>query len=95
MLLMTSAAVLMKTTAPSELAKGIKTLLEPFRFTGISGDRVSAIAASSLAAMPAFWDKARAYINGYRKKNTGAAGAVMALSAFIAFMYMSAEQDTL
>lgn len=92
-LLMTGAAVLIRTTSPRELAAGIQALLKPFRFTGISGERVSRIVTSSLLAIPVFWGNAKAYIKKYRLAGKKAKGLSAALSGLIVMLYMKSEED--
>ncbi len=94
-LLMIGAAVLIRTTSPQELASGIKSLLRPFKFTGISGDRVSRIVTSSLLAIPVLWENAHAFIKNYKIGKKKVKGLILALSSLIVMLYMKSEDDTL
>jgi heptaprenyl diphosphate synthase len=94
-LLMTGAAVLIRTTSPQELALGIKRLLVPFKFTGISGDRVSRMVASSFLAIPALWENAYRFIKNYRMGRNKVKGVILALSSLIVILYMQSENESM
>lgn len=92
-LLMIGAAVLIRTTSPQEMAAGIKALLKPFSFTGISGDRVSRIVMVSLGAIPVFWENAHAYIKNYKIGRKKIKGLILALSGMVVMLYMKSDED--
>lgn len=94
-LLMTGAAVLIRTTSPGELAEGIRKVLKPLRFTGISGDRVSKIVTSSLLAIPLLWDKAQQYLKNLRLSGRRPKEILTALSGLIVMLYLRAEEDNI
>jgi heptaprenyl diphosphate synthase len=92
-LLMTGAAVLIRTTSPAELAEGIRKILKPLKFTGISGERVSKIIMSSLTAMPLMWNRAQVYLKKIKFSKRGLKEVVPALSGLIVMLYLRAEED--
>lgn len=94
-LLMAGAAMLVRTTSPKELAEGIRKLLRPLSFTGISGERVSKMTVSSLVAVPAMWDRARAYMKNLKPFKRELNEIVPALSGLIVMLYLgSGEKET-
>jgi heptaprenyl diphosphate synthase len=94
-LLMTGAAVLIHTTSPQELASGIRAILKPFGFIGISGDRVSRIVTSSLLAVPVLWQSAQAFIKNYRMGRKKVKGLVPAVSGLIMMLYVMSENENM
>lgn len=58
-LLVLSTSLLVRTTAPADLAAGLKTVLAPLCVLGISADRMAAILSASWALLPAVWTQAQ------------------------------------
>ena len=94
-LLMTGAALLIRTTSPQELASGIRSILKPFGFTGLSGERVSRIVTSSLLAVPALWQNAQVFIKNYRIGRKKVRGLILALSSLIVMLYVTSENENM
>jgi energy-coupling factor transporter transmembrane protein EcfT len=94
-LLMTGAAVLIRTTAPAELAEGIKKILGPLKFTGLSGERVSKIVTSSLLAMPLLWERAQAHLKNLKLSGRRPKEILTALSGLIVMLYLKSEDESL
>jgi heptaprenyl diphosphate synthase len=92
-LLMTGAAVLIRTTSPAELAGGIRKILKPLGFTGISGDRVAKIVTSSLLAMPLLWERAQAHLKNLKLSKRRPGEILTALSGLIVMLYLKTDEE--
>jgi len=91
-LLMLGAALLIKTTSPAALAKGIKGLLRPFKIIGISGERTSKIITSSLITIPIFWERAQNFIKNYKFNCNKIKGLILGLSSLILIFYQQIDE---
>lgn len=92
-LLMTGAAVLIRTTSPAELAEGIKKLLLPMKFTGLSGDRVAKIVTSSLVAIPLLWERAQSHLRALKPLKRRPREIILALSSLIVMLYLRSDEE--
>lgn len=91
-LLMAGTAVLMMTTTPWQLAEGIRRILQPFWFVGISADRVSKIVSVSLAALPEFWMRTCVYIKKMKLNGRSPGEVAVVLSGLITMLYLRSEE---
>ncbi len=91
-LLMITADLMIKTTAPEGLLKSIEGFLRPFKFAGINGSRTSHIIVRSWAAVPLFWDRAAGLVKSFKnEKKRDLKSAIAYFTAVIAALYTSAE----
>lgn len=68
--LMLANYLLVKTTPPRVMIKGLTRILSPLRVIGISGKRAARIFSYSLAAIPIFLDKFQAALGDLKLKET-------------------------
>lgn len=68
--LMLANYLLVKTTPPRVMIKGLTKILSPLRVIGISGKRAARIFSYSLAAIPIFLDKFQAALGDLKLKET-------------------------
>ena len=87
--LIIASSILLRTTAPENMTRGLARLLSPLRRIGIDDHRFAQILSLSWNAVPYLWETARATI---RKANLGRAGSLKhllpLLSRLIAKLYL-------
>ncbi len=93
LLLMMSAALLVGTTPPDQLARGLATLLAPLRLFRVPVDRIAATISLSLASIPVAWRRSRATFRLRNPKGRGVKQAMDELVGAVATMYEEAERD--
>ena len=88
-LLIIASSILIRTTSPENMTRGLARLLSPLRFLGISDQRFAQVISLSWNAVPYLWENARAAI---RKANLAKAGNLKnllpLLSNLIAKLYL-------
>ncbi|MFH1776850.1 MAG: Gx transporter family protein [Candidatus Omnitrophota bacterium] len=90
--LISLSAVLVRTTSPEALVKGLTRILSPLRVLKISQKRIAAVLYLSWTAIPGFWEIARhALRSSELKKIKNLCNIVPLLSEFIAAMYLEVE----
>jgi heptaprenyl diphosphate synthase len=91
-ILMVSAGLLVRTTQPGMLAKGIEKILDPLRFTGLRPDRISAIVVYSWVNLPQFWERAMILVKKYStEKKFGFKSVISSFASILAVLYRQAE----
>ncbi len=93
-LLLLSATIMMMTTSTKELALGLKKILSPFEFIGISGNRITAIITTSLAYIPDSINKTRNFIRLQKFSGKTFKKFIPALSDLIVVLYQQTDNQT-
>ena len=87
--LIIASSILLRTTSPENMTRGLARLLSPLRRLGIDDQRFAQVLSLSWNAVPYLWETARAAI---RKANLGRAGSLKhllpLLSNLIAKLYL-------
>jgi heptaprenyl diphosphate synthase len=87
--LIIASSILLRTTSPENMTRGLARLLSPLRRIGIDGQRFAQVLSLSWNAVPYLWETARATI---RKAKLGRAGSLKnllpLLSNLIAKLYL-------
>jgi heptaprenyl diphosphate synthase len=87
--LIIASSILLRTTSPENMTRGLARLLSPLRLLGISDQSFAQVLSLSWNAVPYLWETARAAI---RKANLGKAGSLKnllpLLSNLIAKLYL-------
>ena len=87
--LIIASSILLRTTSPENMTRGLARLLAPLRRLGIDDQRFAQVLSLSWNAVPYLWETARAAI---RKANLGRAGSLKnllpRLSSLIAKLYL-------
>jgi len=87
-----ASSLLVRTTSPEDLGRGLARILSPLRPLGISGKRVAAILSLSWVAIPVFWEIAR---NSFRnldlRKAKDPRNLITFMSDIIVNLYLEAE----
>ena len=95
-LLILFSTIVMRTTSPEGLTKGVARLMKPFRYLGVSEQRTAQILTTAWEIMPDIWQKGRQAIrSGMLAKTSGLKNMIPMLSMLITDMMMgeSDEQD--
>jgi len=86
-----ASSLLMRTTSPEELTRGLAKILSPLRYMGISEKRIATILSLSWTAVPFFWETARRAIRAANLKKVGNLRSLIpVLSNLIAMLYSDA-----
>ena len=91
--LILASTLLIRTTSPEEMTKGLAIILSPLKYAGISPQRIALILSQSWAAIPFLWVTVREamFSNDLGKKNKYR-DLVPRLSKLIAVLYTEAER---
>lgn len=91
--LITASSLLIRTTSPQDLARGLTKVLSPLRFFGVSQERMALILSLAWMALPLFWQKAGDAIRQQDfKKMKGVRNLMPALADIVAGLYLDTEQ---
>ena len=92
LVLLFSSCLLMRTTSPEEMTRGLAHVLSPLRYVGISQQRVAAILSLAWTAIPYVWDTTRsAILAANLKKAKNLRNLLPLLSNLIAMLYLDTE----
>jgi energy-coupling factor transport system permease protein len=92
--LLTASCLLMRTTSPEALTRGLARVLFPLRYLGISQQRVATILSLAWTAIPHVWETTRgAILAANLKKAKNLRNLLPLLSNLIAMLYLSTETD--
>ena len=94
--LIVASTLLVRTTSPQEMTRGLAELLSPLRYLGVSEKRIATILSLSWTAIPYLWETARNTIrvaNFNKAKNLR--NLVPLLSSLIATLYMETEPESI
>jgi energy-coupling factor transport system permease protein len=95
LLLIISSCLLVRTTSPEEMARGLAKVLSPLRYLGVSERRTATILCLAWTAVPHLWDTARRTIRAADLKNAkNLRGLLPLLSNLIAALYLTTEPDS-
>ncbi len=93
--LILAGSLLVRTTSPDQLARGLARMLSPLRLLGISDRRIATILSLSLMAIPVFWELARKAIREAElRKVRNLRNLIPLLSHFVAALYLETEQKS-
>lgn len=91
--LILASSLLVRTTSPEEMTRGLAKILLPLRALGISEKRIATILSLSWIAIPVFWEMARNTIRAADlKKIKNLRNLIPLLSNLIATLYFETEQ---
>lgn len=91
--LILASSLLVRTTSPEDLTKGLTKILSPLASFGISSKRIASILSLSWMAVPIFWEMARNTIRKIDlKKARNIRNLIPLLSDFIVTLYLETEQ---
>ena len=89
--LILASSLLVRTTSPGELTRGLARVLSPLKYLGVPEKKVATILSLSWTAVPFFWEAARKTIRATNlKKVEGLRNLIPALSHLIATLYSDA-----
>ena len=89
------SALLMRTTSPEQLTRGLSKLLTPLKYVGISEQRTAGILTLSWTAVPVLWDTARHSLRRSDiSRTTHLRNLIPALSDFIAGMFAETHPES-
>ena len=92
--LLIASCLLMRTTSPEELTRGLARLLLPLRYLGISQKRVATILSLAWTAIPHVWETTRgAILAANLKKAKNLRNLLPLLSNLIARLYLNTETE--
>jgi len=92
--LLIASCLLMRTTSPEELTRGLARVLLPLRYLGISQQRVATILSLAWTAIPHVWETTRAAILAANlKKAKNLRNLLPLLSNLIAMLYLNTESE--
>ena len=90
--LILASSLLVRTTSPEEITRGLARILSPLRNLGISEKRKATILSLSWIAIPFFWDMARRTIHSANlKRAKDLRSLIPLLSNLIATLYLETE----
>jgi energy-coupling factor transport system permease protein len=93
--LISVSSLLVRTTSPEELTRGLAKMLSFLRYVGISEKRVATMLSLSWVGIPFFWDTARRTIRSAKiKKTRNLRQLVPVLSNLIATLYLEASPES-
>ncbi len=96
LVLLFSSCLLMRTTSPEEMTRGLAHVLLPLRYVGISQQRVAAILSLAWRAIPYVWDTTRnAILAANLKKAKNLRNLLPLLSNLIARLYLNTEPENI
>ncbi len=89
------SALLMRTTSPEHLTRGLSRILMPLKYVGISERRTAGILSLSWTAVPVLWDTARHSLRRSDiSRTTHLRNLIPALSDFIAGMFAETDPES-
>ncbi len=89
LVLMLASFLVVRTTAPGDLTRGLATVLSPLRVVGIQGERVAAILSESWLAVPRFWGFAADALRPSKlREMRGVRGVASSLVDLVAALYV-------
>jgi len=92
--LLIASCLLMRTTSPEELTRGLARVLLPLRYLGISQQRVATILSLAWTAIPHVWETTRgAILAANLKKVKNLRNLLPLLSNLIARLYLNTETE--
>ncbi|MEE4607216.1 MAG: Gx transporter family protein [Desulfobacteraceae bacterium] len=92
--LLIASCLLMRTTSPEELTRGLAKVLAPLRYLGISQQRVATILSLAWTAVPHVWETTRgAILAANLKKAKNLRNLLPLLSRLIAVLYLNTETE--
>ena len=92
--LLIASCLLMRTTSPEELTRGLARVLLPLRYLGISQQRVATILSLAWTAIPHVWETTRgAILAANLKKAKNLRNLLPLLSNLIARLYLNTETE--
>jgi heptaprenyl diphosphate synthase len=92
--LLIASCLLMRTTSPEEMTRGLTRVLLPLRCLGISQQRVATILSLAWAAIPHVWETTRgAILAANLKKAKNLRNLLPLLSSLIAGLYLNTETE--
>ena len=95
LLLIISSCLLVRTTSPEEMTRGLVKVLSPIRYFGVSEERIATILSLSWTAVPYLLDTARRTIRAANLKNAkNVRNLIPLLSNLIAALYLTTEPDS-
>jgi heptaprenyl diphosphate synthase len=95
LLLIIASCLLVRTTSPEEMTRGLVKILSPIRYFGVSEKRVATILSLSWTAVPHLLDTARRAIRAANLKNAkNVRNLIPLLSNLIAALYLATEPDS-
>jgi heptaprenyl diphosphate synthase len=90
--LIVSSSLLIRTTSPEELTRGLAKVLSPLRHLGISENRTATILSLSWSSLPSLWETARSTIRTANlRKVENLRNLLPLLSNMIATLYLETE----
>jgi uncharacterized membrane protein/energy-coupling factor transporter transmembrane protein EcfT len=90
--LILSSSLLIRTTSPEELTRGLAKVLSPLRHLGISEKRTATILSLSWSSLPSLWETARSTIRTANlRKVENLRNLLPLLSNMIATLYLETE----
>jgi heptaprenyl diphosphate synthase len=85
------SSLLVRTTSPGELTRGLARVLSPLKYLGVPEKKIATILSLSWTAVPFFWEEARKTIRATNlKKVEGLRNLIPALSHLVATLYADA-----
>lgn len=92
--LLIASCLLMRTTSPEELTRGLARVLLPLRYLGISRQRVATILSLAWTAIPHVWETTRgAILAADLKKAKNLRKLLPLLSNLITMLYLNSEPE--
>jgi energy-coupling factor transporter transmembrane protein EcfT len=92
--LLIASCLLMRTTSPEELTRGLARVLAPLRYLGISQRRIATILSLAWTAIPHVWATTRgAILAANLKKAKNLHNLLPLLSSLIARLYLNTETE--
>ncbi len=92
--LLIASCLLMRTTSPEELTRGLARVLLPLRYIGVSQHRVATILSLAWNAVPYVWENTRnAIFSANLKKAENLRNLLPLLSSLIAELYLNTESE--
>ena len=93
--LILASCLLVRTTSPEEMTRGLARMLLPLRVVGVSERRIATILSLSWVAIPAFWELVRNAIRGMNLKRVkNLRNLIPLLSDLIAALYLETERES-
>ncbi len=92
--LISASALLVRTTSPDEMARGLAKVLSPMRYLGIPEKKIAMILTLSWTAIPVIWETARKAIRDANlTKAENLRNLIPLLSNLISALYLKAETE--
>jgi energy-coupling factor transport system permease protein len=93
-LLLVASCLLMRTTSPEDMTRGLARVLSPLRYLGISQQRIATILSLAWTAIPHVWETTRgAILTANLKKAKNLRNLLPLLSNLIAMLYLNTEPE--